>query len=329
MQTNHSDSRPIASILTPTYGRHRFLPILAHMIEHQTYDLSKIEWVVIDDSKRDASTWFRTHVLHTRLQRLTYVHLPYKVSIGCKRNLTKTLARGDYLIHMDDDDYYATNYLSTVMSIFLRKDKPLIIGATTISLIYPNTLYLYNTWPPKQNHTCAGILSYTREYADRHNFPHDAQKAEEPHFLQGNPVTQITHSHNIYMAFVHAYNTVPKKQVQRIPTSLRWTDVVQLPKVALFYLTLHARNVPLNRQLAPKEPEIPKLMFTNTSIDKFRQSHGYQFMAVVVLRALIHIVRKVHCVLSRILYKYTPNANTSFDLSNQLTQKPLHVVVRE
>lgn len=320
------DMNPVASILTPTYARHRFLPILAHMIEHQTYDLSKLEWIVIDDSERDVSSWFRTHELHNRLERLTYIHLPHKVSIGCKRNLTKVLARGDYLIHMDDDDYYATNYLSTVISIFLRKDKPSIIGATTISLMYPQTLYLYNTWPPKHNHTCAGILSYTRKYADSHNFPNDAQNAEEPRFLKGNHVTQIVHSHNIYMAFVHSNNTVPKKQVQRIPTSLRWIDIVQLPKVVLFYLTLHAMNLPLNRQLVPKQPEIPKLMFTNTIVDRFRQSHGYRFTALVVLRALLHIVHKVHCVLCRVLYTCKHHSNESFDSSNQPTLNLIHEV---
>lgn len=328
MQTSHSDTLPVASILTATYERHRFLPILAHMIEHQTYDLSKLEWIVIDDSERDVNAWFQTHALQTRLQRLTYVHLPHKVSIGRKRNLTKTMARGGYLIHMDDDDYYATNYLSTVMSIFLSHNKPSIIGATTISLMYPHTLYLYNTWPPKRNHTCAGILSYTREYGDAHNFPNDANKAEEPRFLQGNPVTQITHSHNIYMAFVHAHNTVPKKRVQRVPMSLRWTDVVQLPKVALFYLTLHARNLPFNRQLVPKQPELPELMLGNTIVDQFRQAHGYQFIALVVLRALVHIVYKVHSVLGRVISTCTHHSNEWFDSSNPPTRKPFHATER-
>ena len=286
-------ARPVLSLLTPTYDRHRFLPLLAHMIDEQQYDLSTVEWVVVDDSPTDLRAWFDAHPLHQRLFRLSYVHLPHKVTVGCKRNLTKTLAAGDYLLHMDDDDYYATNYIRTVMAMFTAEAAPAVIGATTISLMYPHTLFLYDTWPPKRNHTCAGILSYTRAYADAHHFPNAAVNGEEPGFLQGNPVAQITDAHNVYMAFVHAYNTVPKKRVQRIPTTRRWTDVVQLPKVALFYLTLHAAHLPLATQLVPRLPTLPPNVGDAPVVDVVRQRYGYQFIALTVLQALLRLVRRV------------------------------------
>lgn len=275
---------PRVSLLTPTYERHRFLPFLAQMIAHQDADLSEIEWVVVDDSATSAATWFDRHPLQRALERITYVHLPRQVTIGRKRNLTKTLAEGDFLLHMDDDDYYATNYITTVLDVFATKTKgvaPRVVGATTISLMYPQTFYLYETFPPKRNHTCGGILSYTQQYAATHHFPNHATSGEEPAFLAGNPVTQLTDAHNVYMAFVHAANTVPKHQVRRRATELRWVDVVQIPSVALFYLTLHAPRLPFAQELVQHVP-------TNA-----RQTYGYQFVALSVLATLVRLVARL------------------------------------
>lgn len=286
-------SAPLVSILTPTYERHAFLPYLARMIARQTCDLSRVEWVVVDDS---AST--QQHVfakwggkLLQRLMRVHYVHLPHKVPIGCKRNLTTTLARGDYMMHMDDDDYYAPNYVDTVLQMFAdAKDTPVmdtlrpqIVGATTICLMYPQSLWLEQSGPFHSRHTCGGAMSYTRKYARTHTFPNDASKCEEPAFLEGNPVAQIRGAHNIYMVFVHAKNTVPKDKVKRGKAKMRWLDVVQHADVLLFYLALHAEGIPWGDEL-PTSDEL---------VAGTREAYGYAFYALTVLQALRRIVLRL------------------------------------
>lgn len=275
---------PLVSILTPTYERHAFLPFLARMIARQSYPLRDIEWVVVDDSERSIQTWLdRCTHLRAALRRISYVHLPAKEPIGCKRNLTKTLAHGEYLIHMDDDDYYAPNYVETVVQMFQTPQKPPLIGATTICLMYPDTLRLMQSGPFSPNHSCGGVLSYTRKYAHDHNYRNHLKKAEEYPFIGESPVAQILHSHNIYMAFVHLRNTVPKHTVLRKKVVLRWLDVVQHADVLLFYLSLHAKDIPWATDL-PGEDE----MQPGT-----RAAYGYAFYALTVLDALRKMVQAV------------------------------------
>jgi glycosyltransferase involved in cell wall biosynthesis len=272
------------SILTPTYERSGFLPFLALMIAAQTVRLRDIEWVVVDDSERSQQAYFDACHLQSQLARLTYVHLPRKKPIGCKRNLAKTLAEGEYLMHMDDDDYYAPNYVDTVMRLFESARKPNLIGATTIYLMYPTSLHLFQSGPFGPKHSCAGAMSYTREYAHAHHFENTARKAEEPAFIDGNDVLQIQDLYNINMVFVHGHNTVPKESLRRKPVPTRWIDVIQQPTVLHFYLSLHAPTLPLHKELA----------FTLCGT---RAAYGTTFVALSVLHTLQQMMRVVVRVL--------------------------------
>ena len=277
------DSTSVISILTPTHERHTFLPYLALMIGAQTIPLRRLEWLVVDDSAQSMTEWFRESPLQRELHRITYVHLPHKVTIGCKRNLIKTLATGNVLIHMDDDDYYAPNYVQTVMQMFASKEQPSLIGATTIYLMFPDSLYLYQSGPFRQNHSCGGALSYTKEYANANHFDNTLTHREEPSFIQTNQMMQISSMFNINMVFVHENNTVAKDHLKRRPISLRWIDVIQHPTILHFYLSLHATHIPMHNELA----------LTKTP----RANYGTIFYACNVLLALQEMmVCVVECV---------------------------------
>ena len=253
------------------------------MILRQTHPLCDIEWVVVDDTKINLGNWFRDHMeLQSQLDRICYVHLPQKESIGRKRNLSKTLAHGEYIIHMDDDDYYAPNYVETVVRMFKSNNRPHVVGATMVSLMYPDSLFLHQTVPIHANHTCGGIMSYTRSFGTKHHFHNYATNGEEPAFLDKSPVSQIMRSHNIYMVFVHDRNTVPKGKVTRRKTGVRWLDVVQHPDALQFYLSLHAANIPWSEELG-----VPDSHRLNT-----REAHGYLFYAQTMLRCLRRLLDK-------------------------------------
>lgn len=292
---NDPTTRPIVSILTPTYARHTFLPYLAHMIGAQTAPLHRIEWIVVDDSPSSFGGWFHTCPLHRQLMRLTYVYLPHKVTIGCKRNLVKTLASGQYLVHMDDDDYYAPNYVETVLSMFHSRDTPSLIGATTIYLMFPDSLYLYQSGPFRQNHSCAGAMSYTKAFANAHHFDNNATQREEPSFLQNHSMMQIKNAYNINMVFVHANNTVSKEHLRRKPTTLRWIDVIQHPVVLHFYLSLHAHRIPMQQQLTQSKSP--------------RANYGLVFYAYNVLLALQEMMVLMIGMLEGSLVSHSSNAH--------------------
>ena len=250
---------PDVSLLTPTYNRASFLGLLAELIHEQDFPLRRCEWIIVDDStdraaEEDAALtrWFRSLPLRHRLHRLLYVRLRRHITIGRKRNICKALSRGRYCIHMDDDDFYASSYVSTVVGLFKSNPTVRVVGATSIYFIYPDTPYLWLSGPFHRNHTCGGAMSYTREYASEAFFDNDATRAEERYFLRKyqEPVLQIQKSYEIYLALAHGANTVDKHHMKRSATSLLWPGCVAPVNgrgtVALYtYLRMYRKHAPL------------------------------------------------------------------------------------
>jgi glycosyltransferase involved in cell wall biosynthesis len=235
------------SILTPTYQRWSFLPLLATMIKDQNYPLEKIEWVIIDDSPLSSKEWFDGHPLRPSLRDLKYVHLPERAPIGKKRNLAKMAATGDILVHMDDDDYYAPGYVRYVASIFDKNPEINVAGSTELYFIHPKDPRFYHSGPYGIKHTCGGAMSYRKSYADKHQFNNTAKKAEERSFMQGFtvPIFQIKNIHRINTPLVHSTNTVKKDKVRfRTDNKLYWPRTVRNPAVLFKYLTIYKSHLP-------------------------------------------------------------------------------------
>jgi glycosyltransferase involved in cell wall biosynthesis len=104
---------PLVSIITPTYGREAFLAHARRWVEAQTHP--RIEWLVLDDSPEPSTVLARPND-----PRIRYWHVTERLSIGEKRNRLIAAAAGEYIAHFDDDDYYAPNYLETMVGQMSR-----------------------------------------------------------------------------------------------------------------------------------------------------------------------------------------------------------------
>jgi glycosyltransferase involved in cell wall biosynthesis len=101
--------KPLVSIITPTFGREDFLAQTLRCVQHQTYP--HIEWLILDDSP-DPSPLLG----NPADSRFRYEHSARRLSIGEKRNRLIAGARGEFIAHFDDDDYYAPRFLETMVS---------------------------------------------------------------------------------------------------------------------------------------------------------------------------------------------------------------------
>lgn len=106
---------PLVSIITPTYGREQFLRETWKYVSSQTH--LNWEWLVLDDSP-ESCAWL-TSVGDPRLR---YLHTPERLSIGAKRNRLIAAARGDFIAHFDDDDYYAPQYVERMVGQLIAHD---------------------------------------------------------------------------------------------------------------------------------------------------------------------------------------------------------------
>ena len=104
-------STPRYSIITPTYQRENKLRVQHRGISEQTE--RDFEWLIVDDSP-EPSAYFST----VTDDRVRYLHVAHRMSLGAKRNLLNEHARGEIIVHFDDDDYYSEDYLATIVKYF-------------------------------------------------------------------------------------------------------------------------------------------------------------------------------------------------------------------
>src|SRR6267154_6816708 len=91
--------QPLASCLMPTANRRRFVPQAIRYFLAQ--DFPKKELIIIDDGEEVAGD------LVPEDERIRYLRLPAKTVLGEKRNRAAAEARGEIIVHWDDDDWCA------------------------------------------------------------------------------------------------------------------------------------------------------------------------------------------------------------------------------
>ncbi len=106
--------QPLVSCVMPTYNRRIFVPQAIRYFLRQDY--ADRELVVVDDGTDPVADLIPDD------PRIRYIRLPDRRSIGAKRNIGCENARGDLLVHWDDDDWMADWRLRYQVETFLDQD---------------------------------------------------------------------------------------------------------------------------------------------------------------------------------------------------------------
>jgi len=106
---------PLVSVITPTRDRERFLQNILRCFLGQ--DWPNLEWLIYDTSPVPSALFSRQVD-----PRVKYLHEAADTSVGEKRNRLIEQARGAYIVHFDDDDYYAPSYITTLISASLERN---------------------------------------------------------------------------------------------------------------------------------------------------------------------------------------------------------------
>jgi glycosyltransferase involved in cell wall biosynthesis len=105
---------PAVSITTPTHGRQRLLEKQHATVLAQSEQ--DFEWLILDDSPEPSAYFQKLNDPRIRYSH----HAGGKLSIGAKRNLLADQASAPVIAHFDDDDYYAPEYLATMLRLLTR-----------------------------------------------------------------------------------------------------------------------------------------------------------------------------------------------------------------
>jgi glycosyltransferase involved in cell wall biosynthesis len=96
-------SHAMVSCIMPTWNRRSFIPLALACFRAQTYSWKEL--IVVDDGDDSVQD------LVSGVPGVRYIRPPRRATIGAKRNAACEEARGDFIAHWDDDDWYSPHRL--------------------------------------------------------------------------------------------------------------------------------------------------------------------------------------------------------------------------
>jgi glycosyltransferase involved in cell wall biosynthesis len=224
---------PMASIITCSYKRAKFLPNMINMVRRQDYPHDRLEWVIMDDSPETSAGLFRAHPRLSAAQadvpdsasylgwldgiKVRYYYLREKVKLAKKRDLLNFAAEGEFLVNMDDDDYYPPCRVSHAISKMIEA-KTQLAGSSKMFMYFTRDHTIYQLGPYRENHGTGATLAYTKEFARSHYYYRENDStagknnyAEEGEFTENwkYPMVQLDPMKTV-LALSHTDNTIEK-----------------------------------------------------------------------------------------------------------------------
>lgn len=111
--TPGSDAIPLVSITTPIHNASAFIFETASSVLAQTW--TNFEWLVIDDGSEDAGAEILESLRDPRIRVLRF---PPSGRIGWVKQAATSLARGEFLVELDHDDFLVPNALEKIVAAF-------------------------------------------------------------------------------------------------------------------------------------------------------------------------------------------------------------------
>jgi len=196
---------PLVSCLMPTYNRRAFVPRAIQYFLRQDYPNKEL--VILDDGSDPVED------LVPPDGSIRYIRLAKKTPLGAKRNQACQAARGDLLMHWDDDDWMAPHRIRCQVEALLAQGAE-ICGLRQMLFFDPRTdqTWLY-TYPANQRPWLAGgSLLYTRAFWKQAPFP-PVEIGEDTRFIWSRPLPRwvCLPDYRFYVALIHQDNTSAKR----------------------------------------------------------------------------------------------------------------------
>jgi glycosyltransferase involved in cell wall biosynthesis len=233
-------SLPFVSCLTPTYERRKFLPYLLDIFRRQTYPVDRRELVILDDSKQSNQDLIDDFKKKYPQLQINYKYVSDKLKLGKKRNMLNGMAKGEYIMFMDDDDYYCSDKIKYTITRMLAT-KSTFSGSSEMYIYFTDTKLIYRFNRLGQNHSTAGTFCFHRDYLKNHSFQDEADKAEEKLFLDEYKTQQIQiDPYKAILCIAHSANTFDKRNlIDRLyKTNTKLKNFVSEKHLVEFYESL-------------------------------------------------------------------------------------------
>ncbi|HEY6136566.1 MAG TPA: glycosyltransferase [Thermoanaerobaculia bacterium] len=196
-------AEPLVSCIMPTFNRRAFVPQAIRCFLAQDYP--NLELIVVDDGSDPIADLLPSN------PHIAYVRLAERKSVGWKRNFACEHARGEIIVHWDDDDWYPPSRVRMQVAA-LRERGGDVCGSSIIwYLDRENRRAFSYRYCGTRPWVGGNTLAYRREAWAANRFA-DVQVAEDSQFVWRVPAARVVdlRDPSICVAAVHAGNVSPK-----------------------------------------------------------------------------------------------------------------------
>lgn len=176
---------PKVSIVTPTYNRRKLFTMALNNFENFMYPQNKLEWVIVDDTPDDDDS---VQDLVGHMKNVKYIRFRSKeepMTVAAKRNIGAANATSNYIVHMDDDDYYPPESVLARIKLLLKYEKEDIgcVGSSLIGTynILNNTSSMSSDGPISLSEAS---MAYTRKFWEERGFDDLCIRGEHKYFTE-------------------------------------------------------------------------------------------------------------------------------------------------
>ena len=169
----YEEDFPTVSIITPTYNKRKFIKLAVRNFQKTDYPKDKIEWVIVDDGEEEIKDLLPedSRIKYTKLSEQQIEEYKVKfantkkhekkkdkkedtkdtedtkntkdnknnLTVGMKRNIACDLATGEYIVCMDDDDYYSPPSVKFRIANLLHFNKK-VVGCSSLGTFNINKI---------------------------------------------------------------------------------------------------------------------------------------------------------------------------------------------
>ena len=121
---NKIDKFPLVSICVPIYGVEKYIERCAVTLFEQTYD--NLEYIFVNDCTTDDSMAILEEVISRYPARSSAVRIiahEKNRGLAAARNTTVENCTGEFILHVDSDDYIENNTLLLVVYLCISRQK--------------------------------------------------------------------------------------------------------------------------------------------------------------------------------------------------------------
>ncbi len=191
---------PLVSCIMPTANRQKFIPLALEYFLNQDYQ--NAELVIIDDGLEPAYSLIPNH------PKIRYFYSNPLGTIGVKRNYACEKAQGEIIMHWDDDDWYAPDWISKQIAALLSSGAD-ITGLNKVMFYSPSIekRWMYEDSDGEKPWLCGATMAYRKSFWQEHPFM-DIQVGEDYDFVWNSGAKTFAIDYFTgFVAILHAHNT--------------------------------------------------------------------------------------------------------------------------